>query len=235
MAQARGLPLSSFVCARLDLSWGLFRSCMVQAAVAEADGAAGPAPEPEKPPAPATASSSAVDRAREALEPMPRLRAKVVHGFGRGSKVLGFPTANMEVRWDKEQEPETLEPHEREILEFAQSCRAGIYYAWAQVSNGPDRGVYKAAMSVGWNPTFTDVKRKTIEPWILHDYTEDFYECELRLIICGFVRPELKFDKFEDLIVAIREDGDFCGEALAAAPCADVASDGFFAEAPAKA
>lgn len=27
-----------------------------------------------------------------------RLRGKVVHGFGRGSKELGFPTANIEIR-----------------------------------------------------------------------------------------------------------------------------------------
>ena len=30
-------------------------------------------------------------------------------------------------------------------------------------------------MSVGWNPTFKDLEYKTIEPWILHDYPEDFY------------------------------------------------------------
>lgn len=74
-------------------------------------------------------------------------------------------------------------------------------------------------MSVGWNPTFPDVKAKTMEPWILHDYAEDFYDCELRLIVCGFVRPErlgrvgwpalalcrAKFADFKDLIVAIRE------------------------------
>ena len=32
-------------------------------------------------------------------------------------------------------------------------------------------------MSVGWNPTFKDLKYKTIEPWILHDFEEDFYGC----------------------------------------------------------
>mmetsp|Transcript_119908 Transcript_119908/g.334530 ORF Transcript_119908/g.334530 Transcript_119908/m.334530 type:complete len:210 (-) Transcript_119908:55-684(-) len=191
------------------------------AAVVAADGSAS---------GPADGGAPSIGRKRDTLKPMPKLRAKVVHGFGRGSKVLGFPTANMEVRWDKEQEPEALQPQEREILDFAKSCRPGIYYAWAQVATGPDRGVYKAAMSVGWNPTFSDVKAKTIEPWILHDYTEDFYDCELRLIICGFARPEIKFDKFEDLIMAIKEDGVFCGEALDVPPCADAACDRFFAE-----
>eukprot|EP00913_Durusdinium_trenchii_P001551 g1435.t1 len=68
-------------------------------------------------------------------------------------------------------------------------------------------------MSVGWNPTFPDVK------------AEDFYDCELRLIVCGFVRPEAKFADFKDLIVAIREDGDFCRETLETAELAAIAKD----------
>lgn len=171
-----------------------------------------------------------VSRERLALDPMPRLRAQVVHGFGRGSKVLGFPTANMEVKWDKEDDPSSLQPHEQEMLSFAQQCEAGIYYAWAQVADGKDRGVYKTAMSIGWNPTFTDVKRKTIEPWILKDYDEDFYDCELRLLVCGFVRKEVKFDNFDELIVAIRDDGTFCSEALDDPLYAPLASDGFFVQ-----
>merc|ERR1719401_2123591 len=172
--------------------------------------------------------ATAIARSQRGLDPCPRLRARVVHGFGRGSKMLGFPTANMEVRWDQEATPDTLQPEDRDVLEFAKSCQAGIYYAWAQVANGPDRGVYKAAISVGWNPTFTDVKAKTVEPWILHDYEEDFYDCELRLVVCGYVRPELKFDSIDDLITAIREDGDFCNLALDESACADFSKDSFF-------
>lgn len=174
------------------------------------------------------ATKPVVDRERKALEPPLRLKSKVVPGFGRGSKLLGFPTANMQVRWDMESEPEKLTPEERDILDFARTCEAGIYYAWAQVYDGPDKGVYKTAMSVGWNPTFTDVKAKTIEPWILHDFAEDFYNCELRLVICGFVRKEMKFDNFDDLIVAIREDGDFCRDALDDASCTALSSDDMF-------
>merc|ERR1712129_664712 len=156
--------------------------------------------------------------------------AKIVHGFGRGSKTLGFPTANMEVRWDQEKDTEALQQHEKEILDFAKNCETGIYYAWAQVANGPDRQVYKTAMSIGWNPTFNDVKTKVIEPWILHDFKEDFYDCELRLVVCGFVRPEITFDNFDELIKAIREDGDFCSEALDAEPAANLKSDSFFVD-----
>ncbi|CAL1167241.1 unnamed protein product [Cladocopium goreaui] len=176
----------------------------------------------------AALTDSKVERMRKTLEPMPRLCAKVVHGFGRGSKLLGFPTANMKIRWDVVESPEKLEPQEKDVLDFARSCEAGIYYGWAQVSNGSDRGIYKTAMSVGWNPTFPDVKAKTMEPWILHDYADDFYDCELRLIICGFVRPEAKFADFKDLIVAIREDGEFCRETLDDEALAALAKDPFF-------
>mmetsp|Transcript_36721 Transcript_36721/g.55418 ORF Transcript_36721/g.55418 Transcript_36721/m.55418 type:complete len:244 (-) Transcript_36721:51-782(-) len=167
-----------------------------------------------------------MNRRIEALDPPRKLRAKVVHGFGRGSKVLGFPTANMEVKWDKQDSPEALTADEKNILDFARECRTGIYYAWAQVVDGQDQGVYKVAMSIGWNPTFTDVKAKTIEPWILHDFKEDFYDCELRVLVCGFVRPEVKFDHFPHLITAIREDGDFCRTALDSV--LDLKEDSFF-------
>eukprot|EP00931_Biecheleriopsis_adriatica_P068953 TRINITY_DN42840_c0_g1_i1.p1 TRINITY_DN42840_c0_g1~~TRINITY_DN42840_c0_g1_i1.p1 ORF type:complete len:194 (+),score=41.84 TRINITY_DN42840_c0_g1_i1:54-635(+) len=190
--------------------------------------AAAPATDDQVAVAADAASSPMVTRIRKVLDPMPRLRAPVVHGFGRGSKVLGFPTANMQVRWESEKEPEKLAPQERTILDFARQCEPGIYFAWAQVANGPDRGIYKTAMSVGWNPTFTDVKAKTIEPWILHDYEADFYDCELRVIVCGFVRPEAKFEKFDDLIVAIREDGEFCREALDDSALAALTKDSFF-------
>mmetsp|Transcript_15959 Transcript_15959/g.37776 ORF Transcript_15959/g.37776 Transcript_15959/m.37776 type:complete len:196 (+) Transcript_15959:45-632(+) len=175
-------------------------------------------------------TDSKVERGRRALEPAPQLRAKVVRGFGRGSKLLGFPTANMEVRWDAASDPSKLAPEEKDVLEFARNCEPGIYYGWAQVASGfKDRGVYKTAMSVGWNPTFPDVKAKTIEPWILHDYDDDFYDCELRLIVCGFVRPEAKFADFNDLIIAIREDGEYCREALEEAAVKKLAAEPFFA------
>lgn len=161
------------------------------------------------------------------MEPV-RLRAKVVHGFGRGSKTLGFPTANMEIRWDQENNLENLDQDERAVLDFARGCQPGIYYAWAQVVDGADQGVYKVAMSVGWNPTFSDVKARTIEPWILHDYAADFYGCELRVVVCGYVRPEIKFDVFDELIAAIRADGEFCAEALDSEECAALARDAFF-------
>ncbi|KAL9995841.1 putative riboflavin kinase [Helianthus debilis subsp. tardiflorus] len=60
---------------------------------------------------------------------------------------------------------------------------------------GPNyqRGVlYKMVMSIGWNPYF-DNTEKTIEPWLLHKFDEDFYGEELHLVIVGYIRPEVCF------------------------------------------
>ena len=146
------------------------------------------------------------------IEPV-RLRAKVVHGFGRGSKQLGFPTANMQVYWDRDMRD--LSEQERAMREFAETHRAGIYCAWGSIEEAVGgQEVHKVALSMGWNPTFTDVKAKTVEPWILHNFDQDFYGCHLRLLVLAYIRPELKFDTIEQLKQEIALDGEFCAAAL---------------------
>ena len=76
------------------------------------------------------------------------LTGAVVHGFGRGSAQLGFPTANLEIDWTDGAKT----PAAQKIRNFVDTHDTGIYAAWAQVADGDDRGVYKAAVSVGWNP-----------------------------------------------------------------------------------
>lgn len=67
-----------------------------------------------------------------------------------------------------------------------------------------------------------------IEPWILHDFGGlMFYDKEIRLVLCGHVRPEIKFEVFEELIQAIKEDGDFCRDACEQNH-ADVVASNFF-------
>ena len=72
---------------------------------------------------------------------------------------------------------------------------------------------------------FGDLERKTVEAWLLHDFAADFYGRTLRLLIVGYVRPELKFDSLDGLVAAIRADGDFVERELGDAPEDD---DGFF-------
>ncbi|EPS58907.1 hypothetical protein M569_15906, partial [Genlisea aurea] len=124
------------------------------------------------------------------------LGGPVIKGFGRGSKVLGIPTANLSTDGFSD----VLAEHP-----------SGVYFGWAGLS---DRGAaYKMVMSVGWNPYF-DNAEKTIEPWLLHEFEEDFYGEELRLIIVGYVRPEANFPSLEELIARIHEDRRIAEKAL---------------------
>lgn len=119
----------------------------------------------------------------------------VIKGFGRGSKVLGIPTANL-----------PAENFSAELLEHT----SGVYFGWAGL---PTRGIYKMVMSIGWNPYF-DNTEKTIEPWLLHEFGEDFYGEELRLVVVGYIRPEANFPSLDSLIARIHEDGRIAEKAL---------------------
>ncbi|KAL3698140.1 hypothetical protein R1sor_012216 [Riccia sorocarpa] len=120
---------------------------------------------------------------------------EVIKGYGRGSKVLGIPTANLPTAAFSGQ----LADH---------VC--GIYLGWAGLAG---KGVYKMVMSVGWNPYF-DNSQKTVEPWLLHEFPEDFYGEQLRLIVVGYIRPEANFPSLEALIERIHEDGRIAKRAL---------------------
>lgn len=168
-----------------------------------------------------------MERSLTILEAPVRLCGRVVRGFGRGSSQLGFPTANLAIRWDAN-DSDILSSDERAVLDFVATAPTGIYAAWARVCDGPDTGVYKVAMSVGWNPHFTDLKHKTIEAWLLHDFDDDFYDATLRLVVLAYVRDEAKFDSFDELIAEIRADGDFCDRALDTSDLTAYQRDSFF-------
>ncbi|KAL5579320.1 hypothetical protein UlMin_011762 [Ulmus minor] len=120
----------------------------------------------------------------------------VVKGYGRGSKVLGIPTANLSTKGYST----LLSEH-----------HAGVYFGWAGLST---RGVFKMVMSIGWNPYFNNTE-KTMEPWLLHDFHEDFYGEELHLVIVGYIRPEANFPTLESLVAKIHEDRKVAERALA--------------------
>ena len=48
----------------------------------------------------------------------------------------------------------------------------GIYAGFASIGSSPT--VYKMCMSIGFNPFYKN-SQKTIEPWILHKFNQDFY------------------------------------------------------------
>ena len=118
------------------------------------------------------------------------LEGKVVKGFGRGSKQLGVPTANIEMTEINKTKTEELIP--------------GVYAAVATLTL-PDGDVQRhlTAMSIGWNPVYNNAE-KTIEAFLVHDFGElEFYGGHLSLEVKNFIRAEALFSSFDSLILAI--------------------------------
>lgn len=111
----------------------------------------------------------------------------VIKGFGRGSKELGCPTANIPV-----------EPYEKILLDFP----LGVYWGLASVNDGP---VYGMAMNVGWSPFYKN-KEKTVEIHVLNKFDDDFYGQHIKAVALGYIRPEANFNSVEDLKSAIQND-----------------------------
>ncbi|KAL7744292.1 hypothetical protein ACLKA6_001687 [Drosophila palustris] len=114
---------------------------------------------------------------------------EIVRGFGRGSKELGIPTANL-----------SLEA----VKSLPDSLQTGVYYGWANVNNSD---VHKMVLSIGWNPFYKN-KEKSVETHILHDFNCDLYGQILKICIVGYLRPEQNFDSLEALITTIKSDID---------------------------
>jgi len=111
----------------------------------------------------------------------PLLVGEVIHGFGRGSKKLGYPTANLKVE-------EVLVP------------RPGIYAVWAVYEGQRFPGV----ANLGWNPTFQDHKF-SIEVHILN-FDKEIYGEPLRVEFVERQRDEATFRGPEELIAQIKRD-----------------------------
>ena len=109
------------------------------------------------------------------------LKGKVVRGFGRGSKQLGVPTANVEMTAENKQITEALIP--------------GVYSATATLRGKP----YKCAMSIGWNPVY-DNQERTIEAYLIDDSLDEFYDEHLEVTVHAYIRAEALFGDFDSLI-----------------------------------
>lgn len=127
------------------------------------------------------------------------LSGPVQHGFGRGGKDLGCPTANL--------------PDES-IIPLSTAVQPGVYYGYAQVLQ-PRKGsselfpddfkVFPMVMSLGWNPFFKN-ERLTAEIHIMHEFRSDFYGYDMRALVLGYIRPELDYTSREALIEDIETD-----------------------------
>ena len=93
------------------------------------------------------------------------------------STEIGCPTANF---------------NEKVVEGLPADFQPGIYFGWAAISSEPET-VRKAVVSIGWNPYYNNTK-KSVETHILHNYEDKFYGDWLKLLICGYIRPECNFD-----------------------------------------
>jgi len=159
-----------------------------------------------------------------------KMKGEVIKGFGRGSKELGIPTANL---------PETS------FEEICKCMEPGIYYGWAQVifndndNNDDDdkinnsnisndnNNVYPMVMSLGWNPYYRNEKRSA-EVHIMHEFPEEFYGKELRVIVLGYIRPERDYNSVDSLIQDINFDIKVAENSLARDSYVSYKNDSFF-------
>ncbi|XP_034115811.1 putative riboflavin kinase isoform X1 [Drosophila albomicans] len=136
---------------------------------------------------------------------------EIVRGFGRGSKELGIPTANM-----------SLEA----VKALPDSLQTGVYYGWAKVN---DSDVHKMVLSIGWNPFYNN-KEKSVETHILHEFKCDLYGRTLKICIVGYLRPEQNFDSLEALIETINSDIDQAKTLLDSVDSKQFKENSFFKE-----
>jgi len=108
--------------------------------------------------------------------------ANVIHGRKIG-KILGFPTANLEISEDYKLIP-----------------KMGIYIVKILLNNQ----YFKGMMSIGTNPTVNGTKQ-TIEVNIL-DFYQDIYNNKIRIYFLKKIRDEQKFISIEELKMQMQKD-----------------------------
>ncbi|CAG7996425.1 unnamed protein product [Penicillium olsonii] len=164
------------------------------------------------------------DEGPEAPYPV-RLSGPVIKGFGRGSKDLGIPTANIPADDLSEKHPELT---------------TGVYYGVVALdpktyqhdsSSDTSAVILPAVLSIGYNPFYKNTVR-SVEIHIMPALTEpsptaaaqdgqtqfnrlpDFYTTKLNLLILGYIRPEFDYVSLEALVEDIRVDCEVARESL---------------------
>ncbi|HEY3294255.1 MAG TPA: bifunctional riboflavin kinase/FAD synthetase [bacterium] len=118
------------------------------------------------------------------------IRGMVIHGYGRGKR-LNWPTANLGLV-----SPGKLSP------------RDGIYAGLARLRDE----TFPAAISIGYNPTFTEGKH-SLEAHLI-DFDRNIYDEELELEFVERIRSEKKFSSETELSKQIAADVQACADLL---------------------
>merc|ERR1712062_467335 len=84
-----------------------------------------------------------------------------------------------------------------------------VLFGWAQIVGSPydSQTVHKAVFSIGNNPYFKNAG-VTLECHILHDFPEDFYGADLKVVIVGKMRSmdNIAINGLEELKELIQTD-----------------------------
>ena len=124
------------------------------------------------------------DDAAKQLGHWHRIEGVVIGGEQRGRE-LGYPTANMSL-------DDLHLPH------------LGVYVVLVDVLNGEHVGSYNGVASLGVRPMFGE-NTPNLETFIF-DFSGDLYGATLSVALVEFMRPEIKFDSLESLIVQMDKD-----------------------------
>ncbi|KIV92988.1 hypothetical protein PV10_04237 [Exophiala mesophila] len=159
-----------------------------------------------------------------------KLQGPIIKGFGRGSRELGIPTANIP--------PEGLSTYP--------NLESGVYYGFvglslpSSVEGTPSSStpstptpssstttttsvplstpqqpskIYPCVLSIGYNPFYHN-KTRSVEIHILQSFKHDFYGAGLNLLMLGFIRPEYDYDSLEALVDDIHFDCEVARRSL---------------------
>ncbi len=126
-----------------------------------------------------------VEEARTLLSRPHRLDGVVVHGEKRGREI-GYPTANLG-KIDGQTIPAD-----------------GVYAGWLTVGIN----FWPAAVSIGTNPTFEGERGRQVEAYALDQEGLDLYDKNASIEFGWFLRPTLKFDSLDELLLQMKKDCD---------------------------
>lgn len=131
-----------------------------------------------------------MERAEKMLGRHYQIRGSVVTGRDRGGKVLGIPTANINL--------------------YDELCpKTGIYAVTVECREHH----YKGVANIGYSPTFKD-HEFTVEVHIF-DFDDNIYDEKIRVNFITRIRDEKKFSNISDLIDQIKQDIAAAHEILA--------------------
>lgn len=122
-----------------------------------------------------------------------RIEGEVIRGDQRG-RDLGYPTANMSISG-------------------LHQPKFGVYAVKAEILDGPHKGTYDGAASIGVRPMFGE-NMPNCETF-LFDFKGDLYGSTISVALVDYLRPELKFDGLDALITQMDADCDRARKVLA--------------------